>query len=103
LIRKAPKDLQIVLGLLEGQEVAILLVPPEEAGDLLPEVAGDLLPEVAGDLLPEVAVRHDLTEVRKKGRNGRSKKSEKRVIKSVIDRSRVKEKNALKFYKIDEV
>ncbi len=27
----------------------------------------------------------------------------KRVIKSVIDRSRVKEKNALKFYKIDEV
>jgi hypothetical protein len=43
--------------------------------------------------------RHDLTEVRKKGEMG----GPKRVIKSVIDRSRVKEKNALKFYKIDEV
>jgi predicted RNA-binding protein YlqC (UPF0109 family) len=37
---------------------------------------------------------HDLTEVRKKGRNGRTKK----VIKTVIDRSRVKEKNYLLFY-----
>jgi hypothetical protein len=40
---------------------------------------------------------HDPTGVRKKGRNGRAQviKSDK---KTVIDRSRVKEKNALLFY-----
>jgi hypothetical protein len=31
LVRKAPQNLGVIAGLLEGQEVAILLVPPDES------------------------------------------------------------------------
>jgi hypothetical protein len=39
LVCKVPQNLRIVAGLLERQEVAILLVPPDEPLDLVPEVA----------------------------------------------------------------